>query len=92
MAMCGGLNSSSGGELKLYLSCTGSTVGIIQLRSIETVQSLEQKTIVLLTLLSCPLVVFVMNTFLVTNQNSLEELDVSTGIVWELSREKSFFL
>ena len=25
MAMCGGLNSSSGGELKLHLGCTGST-------------------------------------------------------------------
>ena len=27
MAFGGGLNSSSGGELKLYLRCTGSTVG-----------------------------------------------------------------
>ena len=26
MAFGGGLNSSSGGELKLYLRCTGSTV------------------------------------------------------------------
>ena len=26
-AFGGGLNSSSGGELKLYLCCTGSTVG-----------------------------------------------------------------
>ena len=27
MAFSGGLNSSSGGELKLYLRCTGSTNG-----------------------------------------------------------------
>ena len=33
MATCGGLNSSSGGKLKLYLGCTGST----SLPEVETV-------------------------------------------------------